>query len=87
VTRSNSASRIAGSAVLAIANALFALLAVGVARLSQGAVPGWVWAFASLYAITLGPSISVIVLFIATRDFSQGKRGQALGSVGLDPIR
>jgi hypothetical protein len=79
VTPSDNKRRIASSAVVAIVNALLAILAVGVARLSQSGVPGWVWAFALLYVITLGPVISVAVLFLATRDFSHGKRVQAVG--------
>jgi len=50
-----------------------------VARLSQDAVPAWIWALSFLWLLALGPALlPLAVLIVAVRDLSKGQQLQGL---------
>jgi hypothetical protein len=55
-----------------------------IARLSQDAVPAWVWALSLLWLLTIGPALlPFAVLIFAARDLSRGQRVQALSAIAI----
>jgi hypothetical protein len=77
-------SGVATSLILAIGNVGMIAACEFVARLSQDAVPAWIWALSFLWLLTLGPAIlPLAVLIFAARDLSKGQRFQGLAAIAI----